>query len=94
MGTTRGSEPQVPDPQRQQEAAAEPVWHWGQQPVQEAEADQRPLPVAEAWDVYSEGQQDDKQNGQEAPERRKDPMAHQPKRGGDMPPEGQQRAME
>eukprot|EP00972_Heterocapsa_arctica_P045265 6682477-Heterocapsa_arctica.AAC.1 len=94
MGTTRGSEPQVPDPYRQQEAAADPVWQWGQQAGQAAESDRRPRPGPEPWDDYSGGQQDNKQHGQEAPEGRKDPMAHQPKRGGDMPPEGQQRAME
>jgi hypothetical protein len=95
MGTTKGSEQPGPDPVRQQEAAANTGWQdWGQRPGQGGEADRRPRPAPEPWDVYPEDQQDKKKNVQEASEGKKDPMANQPKRGSEMAPADQQRAME
>eukprot|EP00972_Heterocapsa_arctica_P103668 15278290-Heterocapsa_arctica.AAC.1 len=58
MGTSRGSVPQVPDPERQQEPAADPAWQRGQQAGQAEGSDRRPGPGLEPWDDYSGGSQD------------------------------------
>eukprot|EP00972_Heterocapsa_arctica_P031740 4676020-Heterocapsa_arctica.AAC.1 len=42
----------------------------------------------EPWEEDAGGSQDSKWYGKEAPEGRMDPKAQQPRRGGDMPPEG------
>eukprot|EP00972_Heterocapsa_arctica_P096833 14285782-Heterocapsa_arctica.AAC.1 len=57
MGTTKGSEAQVPDPEGPQDPAAGPAGHQGQQAGQAEGENRRPRPYREPWDTYPEGSQ-------------------------------------